>query len=138
MQADFFTTFLPNKFSCNNILQALFGICLRNKIKREKKEADTFQRIIYSIFGEKPSTSSIHSIYDYIDNDSGAKRFILYTQVRNIKKYVSRKKEYKVSWFNFKEISKLKLTEQTKQDIIVGQRVVLLAARSKEEAEIEG
>lgn len=105
--------------------------------KNGEKEVDTFQRIIYQIFGEKPSTASIHSIYDYTDNDSGVKRFILYTQVRNIKKYVSRKKEYKVSWFNFKEIGKLKLTEQTRQDIIVGQRVVLLAARSKEEAGIE-
>ncbi len=68
------------------------------------------------IFGQKT-----RPIYDYVAK--GKKYAVSYAEVKKIKDFPATKK-LSFKWFTVKEISKLPLSAQTKQDIIVGHRVI--------------
>ena len=59
-------------------------------------------------------------VYDYICK--GKKCVVCYAEVKTLKEYSTSKRACK--WFTIKEISKLPLAPQTKQDLIVGRRVI--------------
>ena len=82
-----------------------------------------FQRIVKSVLKINIALSSIHPIYAYIREDMGRKHSILFAEILDIKK-IPTKKGTLFTWFSRKQITKLPLDPQTKQDIIVGQRVI--------------
>lgn len=67
----------------------------------------------------KPKT--LLPIYDYVAK--GQKCIVSYAKVKNLSA-VPAKKGHTYQWFSLKEISKLPLSAQTKQDLIVGRRVI--------------
>jgi ADP-ribose pyrophosphatase YjhB (NUDIX family) len=88
----------------------------------ESPEA-TFKRIVEEELGIILPIKSIHQVYDYVDEVTKEVKHICYSQTRS-------QKDFKdingtsFAWFTLKEISKLKISPQAKQDIIVGQRVI--------------
>lgn len=60
-------------------------------------------------------------VYDYVAK--GKKYVISYAEVKKTKNFPATQK-FSFKWFTVKEISKLPLSAQTKQDIIVGHRVI--------------
>lgn len=72
-------------------------------------------------------TSSIRSVYDYVRL---GKNYVSYAQVKKLTNFPTIGKTV-FAWFNMREISKLPLSAQTKQDIIVGQRVIDASVRKQ-------
>lgn len=72
--------------------------------------------------------ASVYPIYTYFNEILEKYHSVVYATVNEAKKF-SAKNNCIFEWFSFKEISKLNLTDQTKHDIIVGQRVIDAAGR---------
>jgi hypothetical protein len=81
---------------------------------------EAFLRIINDNLNLKLKINSIYTIYDY--TYKGKDVYILYAHIRKLEEFSHRSKIF--SWFNFKNIRKLTLSDQSKQDITVGQRVI--------------
>ena len=75
------------------------------------------------IFGQK-----LCPIYDYPVN--GGKHFISYAEIKKLQEF-SPIKNLTFGWFPTAKISKIPLSAQTKQDIVVGKRVIDSATRKK-------
>lgn len=72
-------------------------------------------------FNKKNYPEAILPVYDYVLK--GEKHVISYAEVTDLKDFpVIKNLSFK--WFTLKEISKLPLSRQTKQDIIIGRRVI--------------
>lgn len=97
---------------------SLFG---KKEIKN-KTGQETFRDIFYDCLGIKLKLQNINSVYTYSSND-GANYNIYYAKVKRLHKPPSSSKT-EFAWFNFKQIQKLNLSEQTRQDILIGQRVI--------------
>src|ERR1035437_7761049 len=103
---------------------ALFeGDCLD-----EETAPEAFKRIIYSHLNLELKPKSIFSIYSYFHDGKGKNNFIHYAIVRKLEKFPD-SKNVTFAWFSFKQIQKLRIPNQIKQDIIVGQRVIDSAVR---------
>lgn len=70
----------------------------------------------------------VRPVYSYLDEDTEEFQYIVYSKVPKLKKFSS-KKGLTFCWFNFKDVLKLKINEQTKHDIVVGRRVIEAAGR---------
>lgn len=93
----------------------------------ESKEGEealiAFQRIISNSLNINLKTKDIHPVYDYFHNTRNKSNFVFYAEVGSTKKF-NDLKDGNFSWFTFSETLKLTFTQQTKQDIIVGERVI--------------
>jgi len=97
---------------------------------REGEDArEAFQRIIYQVLNLQLNEKCIHPVYDYFNNTLDTIHYVFYAQVKTMNN-LSLPDNDALSWFSFKQITKLPLSEQTKQDIIVSQRVIQAQARS--------
>ena len=103
---------------------SLFGT--KSKTKEDEKTA--FQRIIHKTLKLKLSLKSIEPIYVYFHKEMNRNHSLLYGQVTRLKNFPP-KNGVTFSWFTFKQVLKLPIDEQTKHDIVVGQRVVASKAR---------
>ncbi len=81
----------------------------------------TFRGVVSKLLNVRLKSSTIHPVYDYISK--GKKHFVSYAEVKNLHDFPSTD-NFCFSWFTAKEISKLCLVDQTKQDIVVGRRVI--------------
>lgn len=90
----------------------------------------TFQRIISKLLNINLKPKNIYPIYDYFSNISNKPNFVFYAEVGNTKKFTNLKTG--LSWFTFGETIKLPFTSQTKQDLVVGQRVIAAKWRDDE------
>jgi hypothetical protein len=88
---------------------------------------EAFLKIINKHLKLELKPSSICPVYNYLDN--GKNIHIFYANVKKVEKFFDKKKTF--SWFTFKQIQKLLLSEQVKQDIIVSQRVIDSSIRRK-------
>lgn len=70
----------------------------------------------------------VYPIYSYFNDTTNEFQYFVYSQLRKFQNFSS-KSGLTFTWFSFKEVLKLKITEQTKHDIIVGQRVIEAAER---------
>lgn len=66
-------------------------------------------------------SKGILPVYDYVAK--GQKYFISYAEIKETNEYPATK-NCRFKWFSPKEISKLPMTPQTKQDLIVCRRVI--------------
>lgn len=80
-----------------------------------------FQTVCAKLLNVKLPPKNILPIYNYIHK--GTKYFVSYTEIKDLKDYPAKGKLC-FTWLTLKQISKLPLSEQTKQDIIVGRRVI--------------
>jgi hypothetical protein len=96
-------------------------------LKGETSE-QTFLRIIKQLLGLNLKPTAACSIYTYFHEGLKKDHYINYAKVTKLENFPS-VKDAVFAWFNFKQIHKLNVSEQTKQDIIVGQRVIDSATR---------
>lgn len=109
-------------------LWSLFGGKSQGKETPEK----TFHRIITEKLGLEVPVDACFTVYDYYHKDKAMPHHIHYAILEQMPDEDSLETEYTVSWFAFKQIAKLPMKPQTKQDITVGQRVINLAIRELE------
>lgn len=100
-------------------LWSLFG---EQGLYKENAEV-TFQRVIYNLLRVKLSLDTIYPIYTYFYKDIHKDHAVFYAEVED-RQLSSSSNTIKCSWFTSKQILKLNLLEQTRQDITVGQRVI--------------
>ncbi len=98
--------------------------------KEDETPEKAFQRITKSILKVHLSLASIHPVYSYVRDDMKRKQCIIYAEIQDQLKATS-KKGILFTWFNRKQILKLPLDPQTKQDIIVGHRVIDAKTRER-------
>lgn len=90
----------------------------------EGEEAQaTFQRIINKLLGLNLKGKDIYPIYDYFHETLDKVNYVFYAQVKNLPK-LDHFKGNALSWVSFGEISKFLFPAHTKQDVIVGERVI--------------
>lgn len=82
-----------------------------------------FQRIINKLLNINLKTRVIHPVYDYFSDSKNKLNYVFYAEVKHTKKFDPFMGGI-FSWVAFDEISKLLFTSGTKQDVIVGQRVI--------------
>ncbi len=93
---------------------------------------ETFMRVIVEHLNVSIPKKHIISVYDYMHPEKESTHFFHYAILeKGYEKDVNKKGE-KVSWFTFKQLSKLPISKLTMQDIIVGQRVINLHIRDQE------
>lgn len=96
------------------------------------EEAQTaFQRIINNLLNINLKVKNINPVYDYFSNIRNKLHYVFYVEVRSNKSFNGLKKKG-LSWFTFNEALKLPVTAQTKQDIVVGERVINAKWRDNE------
>lgn len=91
----------------------------------------TFQRIIQKLLDLNLKIKQIHPIYDYFHNTRNKVNYVFYGEVGKTKKF-NDLKDGILSWVSFRETLKLSFTSQTKQDIVVGERVISARWRDDE------
>ena len=90
----------------------------------EGEEAQTaFQRIINELLNLNLKAKDIYPVYDYFYDAQDKINYVFYGEVKNPREF-NRLKEGTFSWVAFNETSKLPFTARTKQDVIVGERVI--------------
>lgn len=102
----------------NDVNLVLFG----GKSHKGKDPQTVFQHCIEEALGVPIAASSIHPVYDYIHDKLG-EHFIFYVEVADITPQVYASKN-KAEWFLLSKLSKYAMSEQTRHDIIVGERVI--------------
>lgn len=95
---------------------------------------ETFHRIINDVLHIAISLKDIQFVYDYFHEGKKLNAHIHFVPVNVVPDNLKVKKGVIVSPFSFKQLHKLGVSEQTKQDITVGQRVINAIARSLEES----
>lgn len=95
----------------------------------EEDPQKAFQRIIYQLLSLRLDEKRIHPVYDYFNDTLNTIHYVFYAQVKTMNNLLMPDKDT-LFWFTFKQITKLPLSEQAKQDIIVSQRVIQAQARS--------
>lgn len=91
---------------------------------RKGEDAPTaFQRITHQLLKLKLTTKHILPVYDYFHNTRKKDHYVFYTQVAHIPR-LKPPKGYNIAWFTFRQTLKLSFSEETKQDIIVAERVI--------------
>ena len=89
----------------------------------EETAEEAFQRIIFTTLNIKLTLQTIYLVYSYSKEGHGKQQVIFYAEVDRINQIRANEKNA-LSWFTRKQIQKLPLDEQTRQDLIVGQRVI--------------
>lgn len=72
-------------------------------------------------------------VYDYFYNALNKVHFVFYAEVEKLHSFPLLNAD-SFSWFTFKQTTKLDFSIQTKQDIIISERVIKAQARSLEYA----
>ena len=99
------------------------GDCLDKETAEE-----AFKRIIQTHLNLELKPKNIFPIYSYFHDKKGKNNFLHYAIINKLEKFPDNTKTL-FTWFSFKQIQKLHISNQIKQDIIVGQRVIDSAMR---------
>lgn len=98
----------------------------------EENPLRTFHRVLTEKLELPIKESHCHFVYDYIHKEKNIPVFMHYAVLEEIPEDDFWGDDITVGWFLFKQIAKLPTAKQTKQDIIVGQRVINMALRQLE------
>jgi hypothetical protein len=89
---------------------------------------EAFSRVIDDILNIKLKLSAVFPVYKYFHEEMKRDNYIIYAKIGRLEKFLETK-DTVFGWFNFKQVQKLNLSEQTKHDIMVAQRVIDSATR---------
>jgi hypothetical protein len=89
---------------------------------------ETFSRVVGKVLSIKLKITVIFPVYKYFHEEMKKDHYISYAKIGRLEKFPETK-EAVFAWFNFKQVQKLNLSEQTKHDIMVAQRVIDSATR---------
>jgi hypothetical protein len=95
------------------------------KSRKGETPEQAFLRTVSEMLGYKASPSSVRPIYDYI-HDTMGECFMFYIEVADTK-HIPGNGKHHADWFPLAKLSKLKLSEQTRHDIVIGERVIRAA-----------
>lgn len=112
----------PQKSDDSPILWSMFG-----GINEDEDGAIAFQKVILGTLGTKIANKHIHPVYDYFHGILRKTNFVYYARVKRLQNFVF--KGETCAWFTFKQTLKLRFAPETKQDIMVTQRVIDAAER---------
>jgi len=87
-----------------------------------------FNKVVSKLLNKQ--LSEIYPIYSYTDDTSNSTQSLLYAILEELEEFPP-KNGHTFQWFTFKELVKLPINEQTKHDIVVGQRVIEAAGRKE-------
>lgn len=82
----------------------------------------TFQRVVSESLELDLKMKQILPVYDYFSDGLDKTNYVFYAEVRNHKAFKTLQDSF--SWVSFSEIVKLSFPAHTKQDVIVGERVI--------------
>ena len=85
-----------------------------------EKPQSVFRHCIETTLGISIPESSIYPVYDYIHETLG-EHFIFYADIVNLEKISAKEK---TKCIVLAKLSKFKMNEQTRHDIIIGERVI--------------
>jgi len=88
-----------------------------------------FKRIAHELVKIKLDLKNIIPVYDYFDTHHNLLHYVFYAEVTEQK---TSAKQKNIAWFTFKQATKLPFTHQTKQNIIVAERVIKARVRDEE------
>lgn len=90
----------------------------------EEEDAQTaFLRIINKLLNLNLKEKDIYPVYDYFHDAENKTNYVFYAQVKSPQEFNSPGGN-SFSWVTFNETPKLKFTSHSKQDVIVGERVI--------------
>lgn len=95
----------------------------------------TFQRIARELLGIELKMKQIYPVYDYFHETLDKVNYVFYAAVRKSLDF-NPLKENISSWITFGETVKLLFSVHTKQDVVVGERVIRLKERQDEAKEL--
>jgi hypothetical protein len=97
-------------------------VMFREKSENGNDPVKVFQKCVENCLGISVPLEAIHPIYDYVHDKLG-EHFIFYVEVTDAepKQYASKNK---TQWLPLAKLSKQNISEQTRHDIIVGERVI--------------
>lgn len=98
--------------------QLLGGGC---KEKEEPQKA--FQCVAKKLLGLKLKLGDILPIYFYPTKGEYQEHYVFFSKISRLKKFPA-KKGLEFGWFTFKQIQKLPISKQAKQDLTIGHRVI--------------
>ncbi len=107
-----------------------FWSTLGGESKKGEETQLAFQRIIYKLLNFDLKNKHIFPVYDYFHNIYNKINYVFYAEVEKTNIYHVPKNIF--SWFTFHETLKLPFSTQTKQDLVVGERVINLKYRETE------
>lgn len=81
-----------------------------------------FQKCVEEALGVSIPSSAIHPVYDYIHDNLG-EHFVFFVDVSNRAPQTYRS-AIKTEWLTLSKLSKFPMSEQTRHDIIIGERVI--------------
>ena len=91
---------------------------------REGEEAHVaFARIVNQLLNIDLKAKNIYPVYDYFHEGLNKINYVFYAEVRSLREFDCLEKD-SYCWVAFKEISKLPFAAHSKQDVIVGERVI--------------
>ena len=122
---------LQQRLSSNNGSPQQPWILFGGKNHYSEDTPMTFQRIIREQLHHILPTETIYPIYDYFNSELNQNYYMQYSQLETNLPKLHVRKGYVIKWFTFNQLAKISLTEQTRQDIIVGQRVIDAAFRNQ-------
>ncbi|OGE27055.1 hypothetical protein A3H85_03150 [Candidatus Daviesbacteria bacterium RIFCSPLOWO2_02_FULL_40_8] len=111
----------------NDDLITLWKMLVGEGNNGEPAEA-TFQRVINECLNLEVKPKSIFPIYDYFDEAQRKTNYVFYAEVRRSPSFEALQ-QGTPSWVRFSDISKFPFFANTKQDMVVGERVINLKRR---------
>jgi hypothetical protein len=97
-------------------------VFFRGKSQNGNDPQTVFKQCVEEALGVPISTKSIHPVYDYVHEKLG-EHFIFYVEVTDDTPATYSSKN-KTEWFPAAKLSKYNMSEQTRHDIVVGERVI--------------
>lgn len=103
-----------------------FWTMFEDEYSEENQPESVFKNTVLKSLDLK--INKINPIYTYLDESTKKTHTLLYATIGRLQEFPP-KNNYTFRWFTFKEILKIRAAEQTKHDIVVGQRVIEAARR---------
>jgi hypothetical protein len=108
-------------------------VFFRGKSQNGNNPQTVFRECVEEALGISIPESNIHPVYDYVHAQLG-EHFIFFVEVTEVapKTYKSKNK---TEWFHLSKLSKFNMSEQTRHDIVVGERVIRALTEPPREAQ---
>jgi len=96
---------------------------------KDEEPVDTFARVIHDLIDVKLDAKRVFPVYDYFHNTHNTMHYVFYAEVKKLIVLPSGDTRA-LSWVTFKQTTKLPFDSQTKQDVIIAERVIKAQART--------
>lgn len=96
---------------------------------KDEEPLKTFERCIHDLIDVKLNSKRIFPVYDYFHNLHSTMHYVFYAEVKKLFA-IAHDDKRGLAWVTFKQTTKLPFDAQTRQDVIIAERVIKAQARS--------